>query len=228
MGQEDLFEVARKGVAQTIPGPYAPFFIARHARRFVDPRGSFFLGKANQDADTLVTSRGSFPHRILEGEEAGTSKLLILEHRCRVGIARSFIPKMAILFLAALHPRSDHVQAPCNWSANSSIGTGYAFDDECSGCDDEFGFNIGRPWLSPSCHRRGARGLRERRTTPGIQRRGLYVPAIKLAAVNPPIWLVSTPENRSRDESEPLASSHRDTELLHELGEGFSDCCLKS
>jgi hypothetical protein len=37
---------------------------------------------------------------------------------------------------------------------------------------------------------------------PGF-RAGLYVPAIKLAAINPPVWLVSTPENRIMDESEP-------------------------
>lgn len=54
---------------------------------------------------------------------------------------------------------SDHVQAPCNWSANSSIGTGYAFDDACSSSNGKFGFNIGRPWLSSSCRRRGARGV---------------------------------------------------------------------
>ena len=51
-------------------------------------------------------------------------------------------------------------------------------------------------------------GLRERPATAinsisrpaGIQRRGLYIPAIELAAVNAPVWQVSTPENRSRDE----------------------------
>jgi hypothetical protein len=57
--------------------------------------------------------------------------------------------------------------------------------------------------------------LRERRATAtnsisrpaGIQSRGLYVPAIELAAVNPPIWQIwqiSTPENRCGDENEPL------------------------
>jgi hypothetical protein len=112
-----------------------------------------------------------------------------------LGMARSFNPKMAIPS-SARQPRSENVQAPCNWSANSSIGTGYAFDDACSSSNDDFGFNIGGPCLSPSCERRGARGLRERPATAidsisrpaRIQRRGLYIPAIELAAVNPPIW----------------------------------------
>jgi hypothetical protein len=95
-------------------------------------------------------------------------------------------------------PRSDHVQAPCSWSANFSIGTGCAFDDACSSSNDEFRFNVGRPRLSPSCKRRKPRGLRRQRTTAadsifrpaGIQRRGVYVQAIELAAVNAPIWQI--------------------------------------
>jgi hypothetical protein len=108
------------------------------------------------------------------------------------------------LFLAVRQSRRDHVQAPTDFS----IGTGCAFHG--TGSNDDFG-NIGEPCLSLSCERRGARGLRERRATAtdsisrpaGIQRRGLYIQAIELAAVNPPIWQVSTPENRSGGESEP-------------------------
>jgi hypothetical protein len=53
------------------------------------------------------------------------------------------------LLLDARQPQEaiDHVQAPCSRSADFSIGTGCAFDGTCSGSNDNFGFNIGRPWL---------------------------------------------------------------------------------
>jgi hypothetical protein len=132
-------------------------------------------------------------------------------------------------------PRSDHVQAPCNWSADFSIGPGRAFDGTGSGSNDDLGFYIGRPCLSPSRGRRRARGLRQRGTTAagsilrpaGIQARGVYVSAIELAAVNAPLWKVSPPENRSRDENEPRHQA-ADAELFHELKPRFPDYCLKS
>jgi hypothetical protein len=77
-----------------------------------------------------------FEHRA----HAITEKQLLLEHLFRVRSAGSFTPNDEPLFLAAQQPRIDHVQAPYNWSANSSIGTGYAFDDACSSSNDEFGF----------------------------------------------------------------------------------------
>jgi hypothetical protein len=134
----------------------------------------------------------SFPN---EGEGARTSKTpnawMSLSHRHdRIVHPKNGDP----FFLVVRQPRSDHVQPPCSWSADFSIGTGCAFDGTGSSSNDDFGFDIGG---SSSCGRRGAQGSRERRATPGIQRRGLYVPAIKLAAINPQVWLVSTPENRT-------------------------------
>ena len=65
-----------------------------------------------------------------KAKEPELPKLLMLETVCCVGIAELFIPKMAIpSSLPRGSPESDHVQAPCNWSENSPIGTGFAFND---------------------------------------------------------------------------------------------------
>jgi hypothetical protein len=65
-------------------------------------------------------------------------------------VAGSFISKIAIpSSLSCGSQRIDHVQAPCSWSADLSIGNDCAFD--CTGSNDAFGFNIGGPCLSPSC-----------------------------------------------------------------------------